>query len=141
MRLYRSFSVEGNSRSVSLVFVSLLGENSPMQILHYLTAEGRDLFQNWLDGLRDMRARIAILRRVDRVAMGNFGDHRFCREGVWELRIDVGAGYRVYYARAGQMVVLLLCGGDKRTQDADIARAVTCWQDYQRRDNEDTTPS
>jgi putative addiction module killer protein len=141
MRLYRSFSVEGNSRSVSLVFVSLLGENSPMQILHYLTAEGRDLFQDWLDGLRDMRARIAILRRVDRVARGNFGDHRFCREGVWELRIDVGAGYRVYYARAGQMVVLLLCGGDKRTQDADIARAVTCWQDYQRRDNEDTTPS
>jgi putative addiction module killer protein len=112
-----------------------------MQILHYLTAEGRDLFQNWLDGLRDMRARIAILRRVDRVAMGNFGDHRFCREGVWELRIDVGAGYRVYYVQTGQTVVLLLCGGDKRTQDADIARAVACWQDYQRRDNEDTTPS
>ena len=112
-----------------------------MQMLHYLTAEGRDLFQDWLDGLRDMRARIAILRRVDRVARGNFGDHRFCREGVWELRIDVGAGYRVYYAQAGQTVVLLLCGGDKRTQDADIARAVACWQDYQRRDNEDTTPS
>jgi putative addiction module killer protein len=81
------------------------------------------------------------LRRIDRVAMGNFGDHRFCREGVWELRIDVGAGYRVYYAKAGQRVVLLLCGGDKRTQDADIARAVACWQDYQRRDNENTTPS
>ena len=88
-----------------------------------------------------MRARIAILRRVDRVARGNFGDHRFCREGVWELRIDVGAGSRVYYAQAGQTVVLLLCGGDKRTQDADIARAVACWQDYQRRDNENTTPS
>jgi putative addiction module killer protein len=141
MLIYRSFSVEGNNRSVSLVFVSLLGENPPMQILHYLAAEERDLFQDWLDGLRDMRARIAILRRVDRVARGNFGDHRFCREGVWELRIDVGAGYRVYYAQAGQTVVLLLCGGDKRTQDADIARAVACWQDYQRRYNEDTTPS
>ena len=112
-----------------------------MQILHYLTAEGRDLFQDWLDGLRDMRACIAILRRVDRVTRGNFGDHRFCREGVWELRIDVGVGYRVYYAQAGQTVVLLLCGGKKRTQDADIARAVACWQDYQRRDNENTTPS
>ena len=112
-----------------------------MQILHYLTAEGRDPFQDWLDGLRDMRARIAILRRVDRVAMGNFGDHRFCREGGWEWRVDVGAGYRVYYAQAGQMVVLLLCGGDKRRQEADIARAVACWQDYPRRDHEDTIPS
>ncbi len=55
-----------------------------MQILHYLTAEGRDLFQDWLDTLRDMRARIAIQRRVDRVTLGNFGDHRFCRAGVWE---------------------------------------------------------
>ena len=110
-------------------------------MLHYLTAEGRDLLQDWLDGLRDMRARIAILRRIDRVARGNFGDHRFCQEGVWELRIDVGVGYRVYYTQAGQTVVLLLCGGDKRTQDAGIARAVACWQDYQRRDNEDTTPS
>jgi putative addiction module killer protein len=141
MLIYQSFSVEGNNRNVSLVFVSLLGENPPMQILHYLTAEGRDLFQDWLDGLRDMRARIVILRRVDRVARGNFGDHRFCREGVWELRVDVGAGYRVCDAQAGQTVVLLLCGGDKRTQDADIARAVVCWQDYQRRYNEDTTPS
>jgi putative addiction module killer protein len=112
-----------------------------MQILHYLTAEGRDLLQDWLDGLRDMRVRIATLRRVDRVARGNFVDHRFCREEVWELRIDVGAGYRSYYAQAGQTVVLLLCGGDKRTQDADIARAVACWQDYQRRDNEDTASS
>src|SRR5262245_48592617 len=112
-----------------------------MQILHYLTAEGRDLFQDWLDRLRDMRARIAIQRRADRLALGNFGDHRFCREGVWELRIDVGAGYRVYYARVGQTVVLLLCGGDKRTQGADIARAVACWQDYQRRRDEDTTSS
>ena len=112
-----------------------------MQILHYLTAEGRDLFQDWLDRLRDMRARIAIQRRVDRVALGNFGDHRFCREGVWELRIDVGAGYRVYYAQAEQTVVLLLCGGDKRTQGVDIARAVACWQDYQRRRDEDTTSS
>lgn len=112
-----------------------------MQILHYLTAEGRDLLQDWLDGLRDMRARIAMQRRVDRVARGNFSDHHFCRDGVWEWRIDVGPGYRVYYAQAGQTIVLLLCGGDKRTQDADIARAVACWQDYQRRRDADTTPS
>jgi probable addiction module antidote protein len=54
---------------------------------------------------------------VTRIEQGNFGDHKFCRDGVWELRIDVGAGYRVYYAMAGQRVVLLLCGGDKRTQE------------------------
>jgi putative addiction module killer protein len=104
-----------------------------MQIIHYLTADDRDLYQDWVDGVRDMRARVAIQRRVDRLARGSFGDHRFCREGVWELRIDVGAGYRVYYAQAGQTLVLLLCGGDKRFQDADIDRAVECWQDYQRR--------
>src|SRR5207302_5603838 len=109
--------------SIPLASHSFLDENCRMQILHYLTAEGRDLFQNWLDRLRDMRARIAIQRRVDRVVLGNFGDHRFCREGVWELRIDVGAGYRVYYAQEEQTVVLLLCGGDKRTQGVDIARA------------------
>lgn len=73
------------------------------------------------------------LRRVNRMAEGNFGDHKFCRDGVWELRIDQGAGYRVYYAMASGVVVLLLCGGDKGTQDADIERAVVYWKDWQRR--------
>ncbi|MGH8582975.1 MAG: type II toxin-antitoxin system RelE/ParE family toxin [Gammaproteobacteria bacterium] len=104
-----------------------------MQILHYLTVDDEDLYQGWLDDLRDLRARVAIQRRVDRLAGGSFGDHRSCREGVWELRIDVGAGYRVYYAQAGQALVLLLCGGDKRSQTADIDRAVGYWRDYQRR--------
>ena len=131
----------GGATSVLVAFVALLDENLPMPILHYLTAEGRDLFQDWLDRLHDMRARVAIQRRIDRLVLGNFGDHRFCRDGVWELRIDVGAGYRVYYTQAGEAIVLLLCGGDKRTQDADIAWAVACWQDYQRRPNEDTTAS
>ena len=104
-----------------------------MDVLHYLTASGRDLYQDWLGGLRDMRARVAVQRRVDRMAAGNFGDHAFCRGGVWEMRIDIGAGYRVYYARAGRAAVLLLCAGDKRSQQADITRAVESWQDYQRR--------
>lgn len=65
--------------------------------------------------------------------MGNFGNHKSCRDGVWELRIDVGPGYRVYYAVAGSQVVLLLCGGDKRTQSADITRACEYWQDWQMR--------
>ena len=104
-----------------------------VDILHYQTPSGRDLYQDWLDGLRDNRARVAVQRRVDRLAAGNFGDHGFCRGGVWEVRVDVGAGYRVYYARAGQAIVLLLCAGDKRSQQSDITRAVECWKDYQRR--------
>jgi putative addiction module killer protein len=104
-----------------------------MNVRHYLTAAGADPFQEWLEKLTDLTGRVAILRRVDRVAAGNFGDHRFCREGVWELRVDVGPGYRVYYARAGKTLVLLLCGGAKRTQAADIQTAVRYWRDYQRR--------
>jgi putative addiction module killer protein len=104
-----------------------------MEVRHYLTESGRDLYQAWLDGLKDMRARVAIQRRVDRLTVGNYGDHKFCRDGVWELRIDVGAGYRVYFTQAGRTIVLLLCGGGKRTQKADIDRAVKYWSDYQRR--------
>ena len=103
------------------------------QVLHYSTPDGLDPYVHWTGKLRDRSARIAIDRRVNRVGLGNFGDHKFCRDGVWELRIDVGAGYRVYYAVAGKQIVLLLCGGDKRTQDSDIERACEYWQDWQRR--------
>jgi putative addiction module killer protein len=103
------------------------------EIRHYLAADGKDLYLDWLRQLRDPIAKVQVVKRVSRVEQGNFGDHKFCREGVWELRVDVGPGYRVYYAQAGTQVVLLLCGGDKRTQDADIARAVKNWQDWQRR--------
>ena len=104
------------------------------QIEHYLTAgEQKDLYVDWLKRLRDSQGKIAVVRRVARVELGNFGDHKFCRDGVWELRVDVGSGYRVYYALSSQRIVLLLCGGDKRTQDADINRAAAYWQDWQRR--------
>ena len=85
-----------------------------MEIRHYLTTAGRDPYQTWLDRLKDLRGRVAIQGRVDRIAAGHFGDHKPCRDSVRELRIDVGPGYRVYYARDGRTVVLLLCGGDKR---------------------------
>jgi putative addiction module killer protein len=107
------------------------------QIEHNLTADGqKDLYIDWLRRLRDNRAKVAIIRRVVRIEEGNFGFHRFCRDNVWELRIDSGPGYRVYYALSGQRLVLLLCAGDKRTQDADIGRAVDYWQDWQRRTDE-----
>jgi putative addiction module killer protein len=104
-----------------------------VEIRHYVTATGKDPYQQWLDGLKDLKGRVIIQRRIDRVANGNFGDHRFCRDGVWELRIDYGPGYRVYYAPAGETVVLLLCGGSKRSQSADIEEAARYWADYHRR--------
>ena len=112
------------------------------RIEHYLTVgEKKDLYIDWLRRLRDVQAKVAIIQRVARVEQGNFGDHKSCHEGVWELRIDAGPGYRVYYALAGNRLVLLLCAGDKRTQDADIQRAVDYWQDWQRRlDDEKQTP-
>jgi putative addiction module killer protein len=90
------------------------------EIRHYLTPQGKDVFMEWRRKLRDTAASIAIDRRIGRMELENFGDHRFCRDGVWELRIDTGPGYRLYYALAGTEVVLLLSGGDKRTQDADM---------------------
>lgn len=108
-----------------------------VEIRHYVTPDGKDVYQNWLGKLRDMTARIAIDRRVNRIELGNFGDHKCCRDGVWELRIDVGQGYRVYYAVAGNAIVLLICGGDKRTQSADIDRACEYWQDWQRRTDDE----
>ena len=103
------------------------------EIRHYLTKNDKDVFMEWRRQLRDTTARVAVDRRINRMELGNFGDHRFCQDGVWELRIDVGKGYRVYYAVAGAQVILLLCGGDKRTQDADIDRACEYWADWQRR--------
>ena len=103
------------------------------EVRHYLTQNQLDVFMEWRRKLRDTTARISVDRRINRIELGNFGDHRFCRDGVWELRIDVGQGYRVYYAVAGNKVVLLLCGGDKRTQDVDIDRACEYWMDWQRR--------
>lgn len=101
-----------------------------MQVSHYLSASGRDPLQRWLDGLGDLRCRLAVLRRIDRLAMGNLGDERFCRDGVWELRIDCGPGYRVYFTRLARDRILLLGGGSKSTQRADIAQAAERLRDY-----------
>jgi len=80
-------------------------------------------FDQWMDSLRDRRARARIQVRIDRLALGNAGDAQAVGEGVSELRIDYGPGYRVYFIRRGRALVILLCGGDKRSQAADILRA------------------
>jgi putative addiction module killer protein len=81
-------------------------------------------FTRWLAALKDQRAVLHIVRRISRVAAGNTGDAKSVGGSVSELRIDYGPGYRVYFTRRGQTVVILLCGGDKRTQSRDIRKAV-----------------
>jgi putative addiction module killer protein len=91
------------------------------------TVNRTEVFDTWLAELPDLRARAKILVRVRCAERGNFGDVRLLEEGVFEMRIDCGPGYRVYYAREGRMVYLLLCGGNKSTQQADIEHAKTMW--------------
>lgn len=94
---------------------------------------GKSVFFDWLDALPDPQAQAAIDTWIDRVADGNFGDCRPVGDGVLELRVHCGPGYRVYCGEDGPEVVLLLCGGDKRGQRRDIARARRFWAEYRRR--------
>jgi putative addiction module killer protein len=103
------------------------------KILHYVDATGCDVVTEWLSRLPDSMARARILARLDRLAAGNFGDCKPLHGGVSELRIHHGSGYRVYYARVGKAMVLLLCGGDKRRQQADIERAIDYLDDWRMR--------
>ena len=101
------------------------------RIEHYLTAErSKDLYVDWLRGLRDIKAKVAVIRRVARIEQGNFGDHKFCRDGVWELRVDIGPGYRVYFGEDPEHIVVLICGGDKSSQSNDINKARIYWKEH-----------
>ncbi len=117
------------------VFTINIVEAQPREIQNYLTAEGRSPFQEWLDSLRDIKAKVRIEKRLERVALGNLGDYRSVGEGVYELKIDYGPGYRVYFGQVGSTIVLLLCGGVKSTQEQDILRAKEYWRDYERSEN------
>lgn len=88
-----------------------------------------DVFADWFAGLRDREARARITVRVRRLSLGNPGDVKPVGGGVSEMRIDYGPGYRVYFVRRGDTVIVLLCGGDKRHQDRDIARALELAQE------------
>jgi len=104
-----------------------------VEVRHYVTRSGKDAFDSWLTRLADSRTQAKIATRIDRVAAGNFGDCKPVREGVYELRIDWGTGYRVYYALLGRDRVLLLCGADKRKQPSHIERAIKYLRDYKER--------
>jgi putative addiction module killer protein len=100
-----------------------------MEILLYRKG-GPTPFSEWLHSLRDARARSIVRARLNRIRLGNFGDCKSVGGGIEELRIDFGPGYRVYYGRDGSFVVVLLCGGDKRSQARDILTAQKYWKEY-----------
>ena len=101
-----------------------------MDVREYLTADGRNPYREWLDTL-DVTPRARIQARVLRFSAGNLGDHKSVGGGVWEARVMFGPGYRIYFGKDGAQLVLLLLGGDKSTQMADVARAQACWKVYQ----------
>lgn len=108
-------------------------EVTPKELQIYVTEAGWAPFSEWLASLDDARARAKIRVRLDRVRLGNVGDCHGIGEGVQELRIDYGPGYRVYLGQVGSTIVILLCGGDKSTQNKDIELAKQYWSDYRRR--------
>ena len=105
-------------------------ETRPREIELYRTQNGRVPFTDWFESLRDQKTRTKIRRRLIRLEEGNFGDYRSVGEGVFELRLHFGPGYRIYYVEAGNQVILVLCGGDKSSQQRDIEKAKTFWLEY-----------
>ena len=102
-------------------------------INEYTDEKGKSPYADWLCGLRDARAKAKIIMQVDKMELGLFGDVEPIGEGLSELRVHYGPGYRVYYGKEGQQCYLLLCGGDKSTQSKDIKKAKEYWQDHRRR--------
>jgi putative addiction module killer protein len=96
----------------------------------YVANNGKCPFDEWLDNLKDIRAQAIISTRLNRVIQGNFGNCRSVGGEVRELKIDFGSGYRVYFAEDGKVLVVLLCGGDKRSQWKDIENAKKYWREY-----------
>jgi putative addiction module killer protein len=101
-----------------------------MDVRYYITQTGKDVVDEWIARLADDRAEAKIFARIERLSSGNFGDCRSLGAGLFELRIDTGPGYRIYYATIGRTCVLLLCGGDKRRQSSNIQRARQYLKDY-----------
>lgn len=107
-----------------------------MIIRKYQASNQKYPLDEWLNKLRDKRAKSRILLRLERLKLGLFGDWKSVGNGVYELRIDTGKGYRVYYGKEGETVVLLLVGGDKSSQPKDIKQATGYWNDYKENNND-----
>ena len=103
-----------------------------IEIRKHRRADGVIPFDRWMEKLRDARAKARILVQLDRLRVGLPGDWKAVGAGVFELRIREGKGYRIYFARQGSTVVVLLCAGEKSTQSSDIERARSYWRDHRR---------
>lgn len=103
-----------------------------IQLVVYTTQEGKAPFDEWFDNL-DVRAALKVRTALARIEAGNLGDVKSVGQGVSERRITFGPGYRVYFGRDGDKLVILLCGGTKKRQQADIEKAKDCWRDYKNR--------
>ncbi len=104
---------------------------SPKIVKLYARSDGIEPYTEWLLSVKDYVIRSRIIRRVERLEQGNYGDCKRVGDGVYELRFFFGSGYRVYFGKSGNNVVILLCGGDKTSQDRDIQKAKEYWQAYQ----------
>ena len=111
-------------------------DGQPKETLIYRTTSNACPLEEWLSDLRDRQVLARIEKRLIRLRAGNPGDYKSVGSGVYELRLDFGPGYRVYFAFSGQQIVLLLCGGDKATQAADIVNAYAYWVDFQERERQ-----
>lgn len=98
----------------------------------YETATGKCPFKKWINSLSDLEARVSIELRIDRLRVGNFGKNKSLRSGLYELKIGVGPGYRIYFSKVGQEIVLLLCAGNKQSQLKDIVKAREYLDDYKK---------
>jgi putative addiction module killer protein len=113
-------------------------EVQPREVVLYVTENDNCPFEEWLNTLRDRQARAKIKQRLDRIELGNLGDFKPVGDGVMELRVNYGPGYRLYFAFSGATIIFLLCGGDKSTQTQDILRAKQYWMNFQDRSDENT---
>ncbi|NOQ77609.1 MAG: type II toxin-antitoxin system RelE/ParE family toxin [Methylococcaceae bacterium] len=104
-----------------------------IELREYITDDGVSPFHRWLYKLKNREARARIRIRLDRVARGNLGDYKLLSNGLYELRFTIGSGYRIYFGRDGERIILLLCGGDKSTQTKDIEHARLYLDDYMRK--------
>jgi putative addiction module killer protein len=102
------------------------------EIKIYATEEGKEPFRDWLNSLKDIDTQAFVFQRLQRIKLGNFGDCKPIGEGLWEFRIHHKAGIRIYYARVGQQLILIIGGGNKRSQQRDIAKALKYLEDYKR---------
>ena len=114
----------------SLKATLYLMETTERLIQEFITRDGTNPFREWFDSIKDIRTQVKIDVRLARIRLGNFGDAKSVGKGVYELRIQFGPGYRIYYGLEKDKIVILLCAGDKSSQKKDIKKAVTFLDEY-----------